>query len=365
MRPKSNLNLWREFQQHNQSLLGSSLPTINNSCKRVIFFSFFLNSLKKAELFSYYQQPQLITSLKKMISKQLLGGLVNPDQMLITQGAQSALFDLFHLLKKQQPILIEKYNYVGLFHLFEVLGLNYQTIPNLYELKNSELEFVVKENKPGLIYLQPDNANPTGASLSQAKRKFVINLAKKYNFQIIEDQSYRYLTSHKNLLPSLNEMSPKKVIAVGSLSKLFCPALRIGWIVAKPDIIKKISLMQEVRYISHSNILLDLATKLIDRPTILEKNIKIYKKRVDKAICLLKRYKKCRVAIMPVGGYFLWLEIDKINNEQKEHLSQLLPNGVIFSYDSENSSCFYRLSLGQIADKQLNKQLEVIGEVIG
>ncbi|MEA2056539.1 MAG: aminotransferase class I/II-fold pyridoxal phosphate-dependent enzyme [Patescibacteria group bacterium] len=365
MKSDSNLKLWRRFQVNSRGVLGSSLPTIDSSYKRVALIVAISSFFKKQTRLFSYQQSQLTNSLKKRINQTLLKERVSLNEMLIVQGGQSALFNLFFLMQARQPFLIERYNYVGLFHLFEVFNIDYVVVPNLYQLKPSQIENLIKEHQPGLFYLQPDNANPTGMSLNLSQRKKLAELSDKYKFKIIEDQAYRYLTLKQDLLPSLYELAPVNTITVGSLSKIFYPALRIGWITANPDLIKKIDFFQEVRNLSHSNLLLDMALVLLNRQQLLAKHIGLYQRRMARTTAFFANCSNSEVVGQPAGGYFIWLKMVNLDINQRKQLAQLLPHSKIFDYEPGGEVEYYRLGLGQINDDKLEFSLKEVRSIIG
>ena len=92
----------------------------------------------------------------------------------------------------------------------------------------------------------PDFQNPTGRTWSLARRKRLIELAERFNVAIVEDNPYGELRFEGEILPSVKALETTgPVISTGTFSKTFCPGMRIGWVVAPPDVFEKLVLIKK------------------------------------------------------------------------------------------------------------------------
>ena len=92
-----------------------------------------------------------------------------------------------------------------------------------------------------MLYTVPDFQNPTGVTLSLARRRRLIELANAYGLLVVEDTPYRALRYEGESLPTLKSLDTEgRVLHLGSFSKILAPALRLGWAVASPEILERL-----------------------------------------------------------------------------------------------------------------------------
>jgi 2-aminoadipate transaminase len=171
-----------------------------------------------------------------------------PDEILITSGSMQGL-DLINslLVAKGDTVLIEQETYGGALTKLNKLGVNVVGIPLDDEgLRLDALEAKLEELKkkgvtPKYIYTIPTVQNPTGAIMGEPCRRALIALAAKYGVMIFEDECYSDLIWSGKRPTSLYALAGGEgVIHIGSFSKSIAPALRVGYIVAKWDILGRI-----------------------------------------------------------------------------------------------------------------------------
>lgn len=116
-----------------------------------------------------------------------------------------------------------------------------------------EMEARLKSGeRPVILYVIPDFQNPSGAVLSAEKRQRIADLAREYEFWIIEDSPYRRLRYRGSDVPTLFEMAPDRVLHMSSYSKLISPGLRVGYVIAPGAVVDKLARMAEDTYINAS-----------------------------------------------------------------------------------------------------------------
>ncbi len=180
--------------------------------------------------------PYLIEQLRQ----RLLGsrGIVaRPDEILITLGAQNALSVLGTLFAQfNRPIAVENPGFFGAFNAFRMAGNRLVGVPIDREgLIPSAIAEGVK-----LVFTTPSHQFPTMVTMSAARRRELLDAAEMKDFLIIEDDYEAEMNFQARISPSLRSMDrSQRVIYIGSLSKTVSPGIRIGFMVAHPDIIRE------------------------------------------------------------------------------------------------------------------------------
>jgi len=178
-----------------------------------------------------------------------------------------------------------------------------------------ELEKII-ENTPKikLIYVIPDFQNPTGRTWSLERRKKFMTVIDKYEIPVIEDNPYGELRFEGEMLPALKTFDTKGlVIFFSTFSKIFCPGLRIGWIVADKKFLEKYTLLKQGADLHTSTMSQREISKYIelyDLDANVEKIRRVYKGRRDIMLETMKREFPGSVKYTyPQGGLFLWVEL--------------------------------------------------------
>jgi len=187
----------------------------------------------------------------KLIEVMELEGIkVDEEDMIITTGGQQALDLLAKVfIDSGDYIITEAPTYTGALNAFKAYEAKIAAIPSdkdgvIVSEVEKKLKYFHDNNKVAkFIYLVPNFSNPSGFTLSMARRKELLMIVKKYNTLIVEDNPYGMLRYEGKHVPSIKKMDingdNKNVIYISTLSKLFAPGFRIGWIVA-PHLIQQL-----------------------------------------------------------------------------------------------------------------------------
>jgi 2-aminoadipate transaminase len=161
------------------------------------------------------------------------------DELLITSGAIEAL----ELIGKSfvdpgDLVVVEGPTYLGAIQAFRSFEATLVAVPMDDDgLVVDELERQVAGGvRPKLVYSIPDHQNPAGVSLADERRKSLVELARRYEFLIVEDVAYRELGFSGGTVPSLWSLAPDVVVQAGTTSKTFFPGVRLGWAVGPGDV---------------------------------------------------------------------------------------------------------------------------------
>jgi DNA-binding transcriptional MocR family regulator len=245
---------------------------------------------------------------------------VHPDDILITNGGQQGLDLLGKLFCNPGDIVLaEGPSYVGALNAFS----SYQAyiihlamddeglIPESLDDTIAALREAGRTAK--LLYTVPNHQNPAGVSMSATRREALIDRAQRYDLLIVEDNPYGLLDFKGEQLTCLHEMDPDRVIYLGTLSKIFSPGVRIGWVVAPPPIRRKLTLLKETADLSQSNLTQYVAERwLATQPWLeqVERYRELYRERCDAMLdqLSLELPDYCSWSV-PTGGFFVWLQL--------------------------------------------------------
>jgi len=231
----------------------------------------------------------------------------------------------------------------------------------------NELEDRVKQfqGEAKFIYLMPNFHNPTGVVLSEKRRKFIVNIAAKYNLFILEDDPYYDIRFSGNALKTFYDPSHEFVIYIGSFSKTIGGGVRLGWIVANKEIIKKFT---SIKHTGANPFMSELVANYI-QSGLYEKNlksiVKYYKTKFEDALSSIKQLGLLKyVYKIPEGGFYLFMKIpDKIASDDFQRLCinqglYILP-GRFFSQDPKMNT-YYRIAFSYETTKNLIKGINIL-----
>lgn len=172
---------------------------------------------------------------------------VAPEQLIVTTGSQQAL-DLLGkcLVDPGSKAIVEGPTFLATIQCFRLYGADLVSAPIDGDgVKVDELERLIQQHQPKFVYLIPTYGNPSGAMLSLERRRRVLELAVKYRTLIVEDDPYGDLFFDQPPPPSLLALSATVpgsrdwLVHCGSLSKVLSPGLRVGWMVAPPELLAR------------------------------------------------------------------------------------------------------------------------------
>ncbi|WP_353510744.1 PLP-dependent aminotransferase family protein [Intrasporangium sp.] len=170
------------------------------------------------------------------------------DDVLITQGGQQGLDLTAKLFIDAGDVIVtERPTFLGALIAFNPCEPAYLSVPMDEEgMDTDALEQVLRTTeRVKLIYTVPDFQNPTGRTLSLARRRRLVELAEQFDIVILEDTPYRELRYEGERVPSIKSLDTTgRVIHLGSFSKILAPGLRLGWALAAPEVLEKLSLLK-------------------------------------------------------------------------------------------------------------------------
>jgi GntR family transcriptional regulator/MocR family aminotransferase len=244
------------------------------------------------------------------------GVQARPDNVLITSGSQQALALIAQiLLKPGDVVLVENPTYDGALDLFRSQHIKLIGCPtDAWGMQVENLEPLLQQHHPRLIYTIPNFQNPTGACLSLPRRRQMIALADRYNIPILEDDFAGELRYEGQAQPALKALDPGgRVIYVGTFSKLLMPGLRVGFLIAEGPIYDLLAQMKRVNDLATSSLTqraLEVYVTVGRYQAHVRRSCLVYRRRRDTMIRAIGRHLPASVQVTaPQGGLFAWLHL--------------------------------------------------------
>ncbi|MFW5714186.1 MAG: PLP-dependent aminotransferase family protein [Brevefilum sp.] len=270
--------------------------------------------------------------LREMIARNAskYGIQISADNVLITSGSQQALDLLGRIfINRGDRVLVESPTYLGAIQAWNAYGVKYVTIP--FDEDGMHTDLLESRLRTGIkfIYVLPNFQNPTGVTLSRDRRKQLVDMADAYGVPIVEDDPYGQLRYEGEHLPPVvvldDEMRAKEVpiysgnvIYTSTFSKILAPGLRLAWVVAPSEVIKKLVQAKQGADLHTSTFNQYLAYQVANSEWM-KSHIclirKTYRERRDVMIKALEQYMPEGVQwTEPKGGLFLWVTLPKSIN---------------------------------------------------
>ena len=308
------------------------------------------------------------------------GATVAAHELIVTTGSQQAL-DLLGktMISPGDKVIVEGPTFLATIQCFRLYGAQLISAPiDAHGVKTDELEKLMAQHKPKFVYLIPTFGNPSGATLSLERRKKVLELAVKYDTLIVEDDPYSDLYFGEPPPPSLLALSEqvpgsRDLIAYcGSLSKVLSPGLRIGWMIAQPELLSKATMCKQFSDAHTSTFAQATASqylKLGRLPAQLAMVRKVYAERAAAMADALKRELGDAIEFtQPEGGLFFWARLTGAGGKIKdasEFAKRAIEQGVAFVpgapfYAADADGATLRLSF---ATADVGKILEGVGRL--
>ncbi len=261
--------------------------------------------------------PALREQLSGFMASKGVTGL-NPDGLIVTTGSQQAL-DLIGktMLDPQDTVIVEAPTFLATIQCFRLYGPRVMGAPiDAHGVDVDALEALVVKHKPKLIYLVPTFGNPSGAMLSLERRLRILELAVRHQVLVVEDDPYGDLYFGEPPPPSLLALtvrvpgSREWLAHCGSLSKVLSPGLRVGWLIAPPELLSRATMCKQFSDAHTSTFAQATAAQYLKSgrmPATLDKVRQVYAQRAQAMGEALQRELGAAVRFtQPQGGLFFW-----------------------------------------------------------
>jgi DNA-binding transcriptional MocR family regulator len=290
------------------------------------------------------------------------GETVTARSLFITAGCSQAL-DLVcgQFTKPGDTIFVEEPSYHLAFPILADHGLNVVGIPvDGNGLDIDRLEAELAKRRPALLYTIPTFHNPSGQTVSGARRERLVELSQEHDFLIVADEVYHLLSYCGRPPATLGSLADSgTILSLGSFSKILAPGLRLGWIQSSPKLIERLVKRGAVNSggcLNHftSNVVRH-AIELGLQEAHLGRLRETYRRRVETMDAALHEHLEGRVSwSRPDGGYYFWLELADtidatvVRDKAEKHQTGFQP-GQLFSASGGLRNCL-RLSFSHYDD---------------
>ena len=255
---------------------------------------------------------------------------VAPEQLIVTTGSQQAL-DLLGktMIGPGDKVIVEGPTFLATIQCFRLYGAEVISAPIDGDgVQVDALEKLIAEHRPKLVYLIRTSDTPRGATQSLERRKKVLELAVKYQTLLVEDDPYGDLYFGEAPPPSLLALSHEVpgsrdwLAHCGSLSKVLSPGLRVGWLIAPPELLAKAVMCKQFSDAHTSTFAQATAAQYLKAgrmPATLANVRAVYAERAQ-ALCdaLRQELGDAVEFVQPQGGLFVWLRLTGAGGKQQD-----------------------------------------------
>ncbi len=319
-----------------------------------------------------YAASEGFPALREWVAKSLPWD-VDPAQVLITTGSQQAL-DLIAkiLIDKGSKVLVETPTYLGALQAFTPMEPDFVSIDS--DAEGIDVgDLTSKAKGARFLYVLPNFQNPTGNTMSEARRVVLSAEAARLNLPIVEDNPYGDLWFNAPPPAPLTARNPEGSIYMGSFSKTLAPGLRLGYLVAPKALYPKLLQAKQAADLHTPSFNQRMVAEVlkdgfIDRhvPTIRA----LYKAQRDAMLNALEKYLTGTGVQWntPDGGMFLWVKLPQGMNaadmlpKAVERNVAYVPGAAFYSGTAQNHTL--RLSFVTASVEQINLGIALLAQTI-
>ena len=309
------------------------------------------------------------------------GATVKPEGLIVTTGSQQAL-DLIGkcMISPGDKVIVEAPTFLATIQCFRLYGAQIINAPiDADGVDVDQLEKLIEEHKPKLVYLIPTFGNPSGATLSLERRKRILEIAARTHTLVVEDDPYGELYFDQPPPPSMLALSDdipgsrEWLAHCGSFSKILSPGLRVGWMIAPPALLANATMCKQFSDAHTSNLTQAIAAHYLTL------------NRLDGALAVVRTTYAERARVMaeslrrelgsaisfnqPEGGMFFWARLTGVGGKSShagEFAKRAIDKGVafvpgapFFAHDPDLST--FRLSFATVGLEKIEEGIGRLG----
>jgi 2-aminoadipate transaminase len=307
--------------------------------------------------------------------QQLEGVRPSPGGVMITSGGIDAVTLIAKsMLDPTDVVLVEEPSYLGAvagFAAFEATlrgvdadddGLDVDALARLLD----------GGLRAKLLYTIPDYQNPSGYSLSTARRAQLVELCRRHNVLIVEDVAYRELGFvDGERRPSLWSLAPDHVVQIGTFSKTFFPGVRLGWAAGPPEVVAQLVVAKQ----NSDQCAGALGQRMVEEfirgghfGAQVTRARALYRRRAELTVRALRAHMPSDVTwTEPTGGFFTWLHVPGVDTAALAVAARandvaFVPGAAFFAERVENE--YLRLSFSRVSDANIDEGMRRLAAAI-
>ncbi|MCK5397503.1 MAG: PLP-dependent aminotransferase family protein, partial [Thermoplasmata archaeon] len=290
-----------------------------------------------------YGTTEGVTELRKAIADRMnkKGMNITYKNVLITAGSQQAL-DLISktFLDPGDMIIVGAPTYLGGTNAFKSYNADMEGVPLDEdgidpELLAAKLHMLQMHGKhPEILYLIPSFQNPAGVTITEERRREILEVAREYDMIVIEDSPYSELRYSGENVPSMKSMDTDgRVIYLGTFSKILAPGFRVAWCIAEKDLLNKLTIVKQAADLCTNTLGQHIASEYVTRGYLdehVEKIKALYIGKRDKMLVAMDKYFPPEAKwTKPDGGMFIWVTLPEYV-DTKEMFPRAIENNVAY-----------------------------------
>jgi DNA-binding transcriptional MocR family regulator len=299
------------------------------------------------------------------------GATVAPDGLIVTTGSQQAL-DLIGktMISPGDKVIVEAPTFLATIQCFRLYGAHLIGAPiDAHGVDVDRLEQLIAEHQPKLVYLIPTFGNPSGATLSLERRLRVLEIAARTHTLVVEDDPYGELYFDQAPPPSLLALSDQVpgsreyLVHCGSLSKILSPGLRVGWMIAPPELLARATMCKQFSDAHTSNLTQAIGAHYLTLGRLdaaLGVVRSTYAERARVMAASLQRTLGDAIAFdAPQGGMFFWARLTGANGGPAnaaefakraiEQLVAFVPGAPFYAHDPDPATLRLSFATADVA----------------
>ncbi len=308
------------------------------------------------------------------------GATVPADGLIVTTGSQQAL-DLIGktMISPGDKVIVEAPTFLATIQCFRLYGADLIGAPiDADGVQVDVLEQLILEHKPKLVYLIPTFGNPSGATLTLERRRRVLELAERTGTLVVEDDPYGELYFGVPPPPSLLALSGEVpgsrdwLAHCGSFSKILSPGLRVGWLIAPPELLARATMCKQFSDAHTSNLSQAIAAHYLGLGRLAPTLDVVRSTYADRAGVMARSLRsELGDAITfnePHGGMFFWARLtqgrDAAAFAQRaiDKLVAFVPGAPFFPQQADSSSL--RLSFATADRAKIEEGIARLGQAL-
>lgn len=310
---------------------------------------------------------------------------IDETQLLITTSGQHGLDLTGRLfLEEGDVVLVDRPTFAGALVAFSMqrpqfVGVDIEKDGSNIEGMRRQVERLEAEGKkPKFIYVVPDFQNPTGITMSLAKREALLDLSDDYDVPIVEDSPYRDLRYQGESIPAIFTLDQQReggrVIGLYTFSKLFCPGMRVGFNIGPAPVIERMTHIKEGNILNTPKYNQDICTAFLEEMNFeahIAKCQAYYREKLAVFLETMAEHFPPEMGVSwttPEGGLFLWVTVpdhidtDDLFFEAIEHKVAFVPGEQFYGENAEGNHM--RINFSFVSKEQLAEAVKRLAACI-
>jgi len=324
-----------------------------------------------------YSLTEGLGSLREKIARAIdhRGECVGPQNIIITQGSQQGLDLLAKLyLDEGTVVFTENPSYLGALQSFRLFQAVIKPISSDENgIRTDSLLKALQDERPAFVYLMPNFQNPTGISLCKERRKELVEIVTEQGLLVVEDDPYGELRFSGEKLPSLFGVGRTgNFVYLSSFSKTIAPGLRVAYMAAGEEIIRKVALIKQGTDLQTNTLGQYIVSEYLESGGYSE-HIDLLRRtyafRRDCMISAMEKYfPETATWNCPEGGMFLWVilsgktDAGKVLPRCLERNVAFVPGQEFFADGSGKNTI--RLNFSNASPEKIEEGVRRMGEVL-